>query len=62
MEYVLVTVSRGIVDEVVFYDEQRMAIHGLSEYVKAMSPEHHDAAVFGENGMIVNAKAFLELT
>ena len=60
MKFVLVTINRGIIDEVTFYSEQLMAIHTLSAYVKAMNPEHHDAAVFGPAGMIVNAKAFLD--
>jgi len=60
MKYVLVTVSGGIIDEVTFYDEQLMAIQQLSAYVKAMNPEHHDAAVYGPGGMIANAKAFLD--
>ena len=60
MSYVLVTVSRGIIDEVTFYHEELMAIQDLSEYVKAMDPEHYDAAVFGPDGMIANAKVFLD--
>ncbi len=60
MSYVLVTVTRGIIDEVVFYLEELMAIQNLSEYVKAMDPEHNDAAVFGPDGMVVNAKVFLD--
>jgi len=60
MSYVLVTVSRGIINEVTFYNEELMAIQDLSEYVSAMEPEHNDAAVFGPNGMITNAKVFLD--
>ena len=60
MKFVLVTIDRGIIDEVTFYSEQLMALHDLSKYVKAMQPEHHDAAVFGPDGMIANAKAFLD--
>jgi len=60
MKYVLVTVSGGIIDEVRFYDEQLMAIQELSAYVRAMNPENHDAAVYGPDGMIANAKAFLD--
>ena len=60
MKYVLVTVSGGIIDEVTFYNEQLMAIRSLSEYVKAMNPEHNDAAVYGPDEMIANAKAFLD--
>jgi hypothetical protein len=59
MKYVLVTVSKGIIDEVAFFDEQLMAIRKLSCYVKGMNPDNHDAAVFGPDGMIANAKAFL---
>lgn len=58
MSYVLVTASKGIIDEVTFYHEELIAIKALSEYVKAMDPEHIDAAVFGPDGMIANAKAF----
>jgi hypothetical protein len=60
MKYVLVTVSGGIIDDVTFYDEQIMAIQQLSAFVKAMNPERHDAAVFEPDGMIANAKAFLD--
>ena len=60
MSYVLVTVSRRIIDKVTFYHEELMAIQDLSEYVKAMDPEHYDAAVFGPDGMIANAKVFLD--
>ena len=60
MKFVLVTIDRGIIDEATFYSEQLMALHDLSKYVKAMQPEHHDAAVFGPDGMIANAKAFLD--
>jgi hypothetical protein len=58
MKYVLVTVSKGIIDEVRFYDEQSMALRKLSAFAKTMNQEYHDAAVFGPNGMIANAKAF----
>jgi hypothetical protein len=58
MKYVLITVSKGIIDEVQFYNEQSMAIRKLSAFVKNMNPEYHDAAAFGPDGMIANAKAF----
>ncbi len=60
MKYAMVTVYKGIIDEVTFYDNQIMAIHDLSKYVNIMNPEHHDAAVYGPAGMVVNAKAFLD--
>ena len=60
MSYVLITVTSGIIGEAIFYDDVSMAIQALSEYVKAMDPEHNDAAVFGPDGMVANAKAFLD--
>ena len=60
MSYVLIIVTRGIIGEAIFYDDVSMAIQALSEYVKAMDPEHNDAAVFGPDGMVANAKAFLD--
>jgi len=60
MKYALVTVIKGIIEEVTFYDDQIMAIHDLSKYVNEMNPEHYDAAVSGPAGMVVNAKAFLD--
>ena len=60
MKYILVTVSKGIIDEVIFYDKQLMAIRELSIYVKAMNPEHNDAALYDSVGMIANAKDFLD--
>ena len=60
MSYVLIIVTRGIISEAIFYDDVSMAIQALAEYVKAMDPEHNDAAVFGADGMVANAKAFLD--
>ena len=59
MSYVLIVVTSGIIGEAMFYDDVSMVIQALSEYVKAMDPEHNDAAVFGTDGMVANAKAFL---
>ena len=60
MKYVLVTVSGGIIDEVAFYDDKVTAIQMLSAFVKTMNPERCDAVVYGPDGMILNAKAFLD--
>ena len=60
MKYVLVTLSGGILDEVTFFDKQEMAISSLSEYVKTMDPDDNDAGVFSREGMISNAKTFLD--
>jgi len=60
MSCVLVTVSRGIIDEVTFYHDELTAIQALSKYVKDMDPEHYDAAVYSRKEMIANAKTFLD--
>jgi len=45
---------------VTFYDDPHRAVSNLSDYVKAMDPEKHDAAVYGPDGLIANAKLFLD--
>ena len=60
MNYVLVTISGGIISDVYFYDDVSKAVQSLSEYVRAMNPEKNDAGVYGPQGMIANAKNFLD--
>ena len=60
MTQVLVTVSRGIIEQVVFFDDARMAFQALSGYVKSMNVEHNDAALYDSDGLIANAKHFLD--
>lgn len=60
MTYVLVTVAGGIIEQVVFIDDLKMAVRALARYVKTMNVEHHDAAVYGPDGFIANAKHFLD--
>jgi len=60
LKYVLITLHGGIIDQVTFYDDPHRAISNLSDYVKAMNPEKHDAAVYGPDGIIANAKLFLD--
>lgn len=60
MKYVLILLSGGIIDQVTFYDDPHRAISNLSDYVKAMDSEKHDAAVYGPDGLIANAKLFLD--
>lgn len=60
MKYVLVTVSRGIIDQVLFSDSPETAVKALAKYVKHMDVEHNDAAVYGPDGFIANAKHFLD--
>jgi len=60
MNYVLVTVSGGIISEVYFYAGLLRAIQSLSDYVRSMNPEKDDAGVYSPEGMIANAKDFLD--
>ena len=60
MNQVLITVSKGIIEQVVFFDDVRMAVQALSEYVKSMNVEHNDAALYDSDGLIANAKHFLD--
>ena len=60
MKYVLITLFGGIIDQVTFYDDPYVAVANLSEYVKDMNPEKNDAAVYGPDGIVANAKIFLD--
>ena len=60
MRQVLVTISRGIIEQALFFDDPEMAIQALSDHVKAMNPEHDDAALYDTEGFIANAKHFLD--
>jgi len=60
MYQVLITVSKGIIEEAVFFHDPKRAIEALSRYVKTMNPEHNDAALYGPDGLIANAKHFLD--
>jgi hypothetical protein len=57
---VLITITKGIIDEVIFFDDPGMAVWALSKYVRNMNPEHDDAAVYGDGALIANAKHFLD--
>ena len=60
MKHVLVTIERGIIDQVIFFDDPKPAVKALARYVKSMNVEHNDAAVYGLDGFIANAKHFLD--
>ena len=57
---VLITITRGIIENAVFFDEPHTALLALSEFVKSMNPEDDDAAIYDENGYVANAKDFLD--
>jgi len=60
MKYVLVTITKGIIDQVIFFDDPETALHALANYVKRMNLEHDDAAVYSPDGFVANAKHFLD--
>jgi hypothetical protein len=60
MRQILITISKGIIQDVVFFDDPEKAIRALSEFVKAMNVEHDDAALYDAKGLIANAKHFLD--
>jgi hypothetical protein len=60
LKYVLITLSGGIIDQVTFYDSEDVAVENLAKYVKDMNPEENDAAVYGPDGIVANAKIFLD--
>ena len=59
MTQVLVRISRGIIDQVMFFEDLGLAIRALSNHVKTMNPEDDDAGLYDINGLIANAKDFL---
>ncbi len=58
--YVLITLSGGLIDQVKFYAEPIGAVKTLSDFVQTMDPENEDADVYGKDGLIANAKDFLD--
>jgi hypothetical protein len=60
MKQILVIVSRGIIAQVQFFNDASTAIRALSKFVKGMNIEHEDAALYDREGMIANAKHFLD--
>ena len=59
MRYAFVKVSGGIIERLSFYSDPSLAIAALADHVKKMNPDRDDAAVYGPDGLIVNAKVFL---
>ena len=60
MTQVLITVSRGIIEDAMLFEDPGRAIRALSDHVKSMDPEHDDAALYNREGFIANAKHFLD--
>ena len=60
MKYVLIILSGGIIDLVTFYESPYVAVANLAKYTKEMNPEKNDAAVYGPDGIVANAKIFMD--
>jgi len=60
LKYVLITLCEGIIDLVTFYESPYVAVANLAKYTKDMNPEKNDAAVYGPDGIVANAKIFLD--
>ena len=60
MKYVLITLLEGIINQVTFYDSPYVAVANLAKYVKDMNPERNDAIVYGSDGIVANAKIFMD--
>ena len=58
--YVLVKVSGGLINEVLFFEDATSTVKMLAEFVKTMNIQDDDAAVFGPKGLVANAKHFLD--
>lgn len=58
---VLITMSRGIIESVVFFNNPQIAVQALSEFVRNMNVEWDDGAVYDPDGLIANAKHFLDV-
>jgi len=60
MTYVLIWLSGGIIEQVTFFDSKQQAVRTLADFVKGMDLHDDDAAVFGPEGLVANAKNFLD--
>ena len=60
MKYTLVTISKGIKNDIEFYEDETEALHALDEYVREMNPEHDDATVYGPDGMVAGAENLMD--
>lgn len=60
MIYVLVSLCRGLIKEIRFYYDEKESLRAIDAYVKKMNPEDDDAELHSLNGMVTNAKRFLD--
>ncbi len=60
MTHVMIWLSGGIIEKVTFFESKLQALKTLAEFVKNMDLHDDDAAVFGPEGQIANARDFLD--
>ena len=60
MSYVLVTVHRGLIDDVRFFRKPEEAVRSLKASIESMNLEDEDAAIYGPEGLIANVKMILD--
>jgi len=60
MTYVFIKVYGGLVDDVAFFEDAHVAMKELADFVRDMNPQDDDGWVFSLEGMIANAKTFLD--
>ena len=56
----MIWLSGGIIEQVTFFDSKLQALKTLADFVKGMDLHDDDAAVFGPEGLVANAKDFLD--
>jgi hypothetical protein len=60
MTHVMIWLSGGIIEKVTFFDNKLQALKTLADFVKGMDLHDDDASVFGLEGLVANAKDFLD--
>ena len=60
MQYVLVSVHRGLIDDVQFFRKPDEAFRALRACAAGMNLEDDDAALYGPEGLIANVKMILD--
>jgi hypothetical protein len=56
----MIWVSGGIIEKVTFFDNKLQALKTLADFVKGMDLHDDEAAVFSPEGLVANAKDFLD--
>lgn len=60
MTHVMIWLSGGIIEKVTFFDNKLQALKTLGDFVKGMDLHDDEAAVFSPEGLVANAKDFLD--